>query len=1088
MAVHEDVAVLPESWWRESHPRRGGRYVPDFVVDAEAGAAVRAVIRERRGQIEAVLEHPETDAELAGRVRAYLDGRPDATGAAGVAAIVRWRWWVQESSGFLDAWLGEHGVGFAVGAALEHGRMEIVEPPANPNGTVVLVAYAGGPPPPSQIGIRYGYPSRELDVASRLRALLAQAGDADYAEAVERLAGYRRTPSERLLVSYLVPGEREWVDECCRQDRGSGSVERLICSLGTAEQARAIGAGLGWVRWSPGLIATLVEGVGVEAAAGALARSLEQRPYQEEILLEALAALPSDVAFQALVDRGAVRELREALRRFPVRGARLLAPLAGTSDVAEGLLVECLLGDPGVVDRLPEEAREALVPLLASIARIERAEELPGVLAEPPWTRRRARPKAFVLEGLAEPEKSLVLWEPGERERWRQSDHRYTYYWTAGRGGDWEKAVLRARGEGMSGAHKVALFATAPEEVVRPLLGAPEKWSGAGAGEWLPTLVSRFELEVLPLALRLADAAPAAVGNVLLPFLDAEVAWMMADWLGRLKVAGAVAQRWFGRHGLAAVPMLLPAALDRPGDDRRAAEGALRLLAGAHGAEAVVSLARVHGEEAARAIEEMLGTDPLELLPGRPPKIAAWADPASLPPIHLRGCERILPDAATGHVLAMLAMSKPHAVYAGLDVVREVCDPRSLARFGWAVFQRWQLAGAPSKDNWALHQLGWLGDDDTVRRLAPLIRAWPGEKLSARAATGLDVLGSIGSDVALLHLHEISRRMKYKSLRARALEKIEEVAAALGLSAEQLADRAVPDFGLDAAGSLTLDYGARRFTVGFDEQLRPFAVGADGARRTSLPKPAASDDAVAAAEARARFAALRKEVKAIAEGQIRRLEQAMVTDRRWSVAEFRRYLVEHPLMWHIVRRLVWLADDIAFRVAEDGSFADVDDGAFAPGDAARIGVAHPLRLGDDLATWTEVFADYEILQPFPQLGRPVFVLTPDERRSGELARFEGAIAPYGRAKGLSQGRWSAGEGDCLARRAGDHHVVVELSPGLTYGRRGEFGDQTVTAVRLAVQPRRARSRGDAALRFGDLDPAVASEIVHDLTRLTEGPR
>ena len=62
--------------------------------------------------------------------------------------------------------------------------------------------------------------------------------------------------------------------------------------------------------------------------------------------------------------------------------------------------------------------------------------------------------------------------------------------------------------------------------------------------------------------------------------------------------------------------------------------------------------------------------------------------------------------------------------------------------FAWALFQRWQAAGYPAKESWALDALALLGDDETVRRLTPMIRAWPGEGGHARAVAGLDVLAA----------------------------------------------------------------------------------------------------------------------------------------------------------------------------------------------------------------------------------------------------------------------------------------------------------------------------------------------------------
>ena len=52
---------------------------------------------------------------------------------------------------------------------------------------------------------------------------------------------------------------------------------------------------------------------------------------------------------------------------------------------------------------------------------------------------------------------------------------------------------------------------------------------------------------------------------------------------------------------------------------------------------------------------------------------------------------------------------------------------------------------------------------------------------------------------------------------------------------------------------------------------------------------------------------LKKQVKEVAKLQALRLEQAMVTGRRWAAEEFESLLVKHPLMSNLVRLLTWAA-------------------------------------------------------------------------------------------------------------------------------------------------------------------------------------
>ncbi|WP_194897154.1 hypothetical protein [Catenulispora pinisilvae] len=122
--------------------------------------------------------------------------------------------------------------------------------------------------------------------------------------------------------------------------------------------------------------------------------------------------------------------------------------------------------------------------------------------------------------------------------------------------------------------------------------------------------------------------------------------------------------------------------------------------------------------------------------------------------------------------------------YAGLLIAEDVCDPASLAEFAWVLFENWCDVECPPKESWAFDALRWFGDDETVRRLSPLIRKWPGEGGHQRAGLGLDVLTDIGGDVALMHLYDISQKAKSKGLKDRAAQRVAEIAGDLGLTAD----------------------------------------------------------------------------------------------------------------------------------------------------------------------------------------------------------------------------------------------------------------------------------------------------------------
>src|SRR5690606_6538038 len=95
----------------------------------------------------------------------------------------------------------------------------------------------------------------------------------------------------------------------------------------------------------------------------------------------------------------------------------------------------------------------------------------------------------------------------------------------------------------------------------------------------------------------------------------------------------------------------------------------------------------------------------------------------------------------------------------------------------------------------------------------------------------------------------------------------------------------------------------------------------------------------------------------------------------------------------------------AFRLAEDRGWADVEEDEVEPPVEAAVRLAHPVLLGERVEAWSEIFADYEILQPFAQLARPAMAFTEEEFATGRLTRFEGREASEGALMGLTNKGW-----------------------------------------------------------------------------------
>jgi hypothetical protein len=562
-------------------------------------------------------------------------------------------------------------------------------------------------------------------------------------------------------------------------------------------------------------------------------------------------------------------------------------------------------------------------------------------------------------------------------------------------------------------------------------------------------------------------------------------------WVHR-KEDRPAAEAWLTAFPEIAAIGLVPAAVREPSASRTDAGRMLRRLA-SQAPEAVASAVARYDEAVRLAVAEVLALDPVEDCPHGPPKLPELVRIASLPRPRLAATGEVLSEVALRNLVEMLAFSSSDFPYAGIAHVKAVCDPRSLEELAWAIFSAWLAEGAPPRGSWALEQLGDLGGDDVARRLAPKVRAWPQERASARAEAGVDVLARIGTDVALMHLTDIAERSRYQDLAAKARARVGEVAARRGLTMAELGDRLVPDLGLDASGSKTLSFGARTFTIGFDEHLSPFVRDASGAVATTLPRPNSKDDAESAKAAQEAWKALKDDLSSVARGQIARFEQAMSTSRRWTAADFEGLFVKHALLVHLVRRLVWGVYEgdalvTTFRVAEDRTFADATDTPFTlpHGEKLAIGIPHPLELPDDLQrAWGGVLADYELLQPFAQLGRETFTMTDEESKAEHLGRFNGSMVESAKLFSLDYRGWRRDRGqvvqgfDKLVRsRDGTCDLTVSLgvSPGFMVATPTDPPEQSLDGLWLRD------SRGQPRV-FGVLAPIVFSELVRDVETL-----
>ena len=1014
---------------------------------------------------------------------------------------------------------------------------------------------------------RWGCPVGSAGWAFRRH--LAAADEAVYARCVERIRAAIPAlhPSRQVVMALLLPDEPDISNSLALAQAGPQAHAAVHWLQLTATDPAAIAAIRkvkldaygGHILDHEEMVATLLRerGIGV---LDMLASRAEGEVAGNGLLCFGTPEAIDALARAASSSRAALARLAAAAERWPLAAIVALSRLvaAGGKDGSlvtpslAGLLVANEAALPALRPWLGAEAEAVVDRMLEQMAgprEVAGPDELPPVLGRPPWlAARRKAPVAAITD--IEP---LLLadvedWAAGEREQ-----ATVLHPWQVERYGKATKdpAMMaaelgfdpqrRAKGDHVESAAAaikardvdalVAIWRQSREarKVLRysyQTLNAcdvAQLPDGMAIGFWnalageadsdyqVDYILARHGLQVVPGFKRLIRRRPSEHLALALHFGVVDFAPQMARAVARLRKLADTGREWLLRFPEHAACGLVADAVGKPGEARDCAGLALRLLAAADHRELVLEVARRYQRpEVVAAVEAVLAEDPLDRFPARrPPLPGFWQPRAWRRPVLADGpgAGKALPDEALEALGTMLAFPSAEGLYPGIEQVRDACTRESLADFAWDCFTAWLYAGAPSKTGWPLATLGLFGNDETARRLTPYIRTWPGEAAHARAVAALDVLATIGSDVALMLLNGIAQKVKFKGLQDRAREKIAQIAEARGLTTEELEDRLAPDLGLDERGTLLLDFGPRAFRVGFDEALKPYVRDADGARLADLPKPKKTDDAALSKAATERFKLLKKDVRTIAAQQVLRLELAMCSCRRWPAAVFRAFLVEHPLVCHLVQRLVWGVFEMdaaqggshggrletCFRVAEDGSFTDAADEPFGfpEGDGIQVGIPHALDLDPEVASaFGQLFADYELLQPFVQLGRETHVLTPDELTQKKLERWKGRTVPTGRILGLANTGWRRGQAQdgggiwYFSKPLGRDRVIeLGFEPGIIVGMVDEEPEQSLLDVQVG-KPSRWGEMQDAE-QLDALDPVSASELIRDLQRLCE---
>ncbi|MGW0593188.1 DUF4132 domain-containing protein [Streptosporangium sp. NPDC002607] len=340
------------------------------------------------------------------------------------------------------------------------------------------------------------------------------------------------------------------------------------------------------------------------------------------------------------------------------------------------------------------------------------------------------------------------------------------------------------------------------------------------------------------------------------------------------------------------------------------------------------------------------------------------------------------------------------------------------------------------------------------------------------AAVG--VLARRGGLDVIVPLSRIQAKVRARSVQRNLSLALDAVAGENGLTREQLLDRTVPTFGLDTGGVREEKIGDYRVRLCADVPALRY-VNAAGKTVKSLPK-----------DLRAELSDLRailKELKLAQAAERSRLEQAIVHERTWHWREVTEYFLDHPVTGPYARTLVWqIAGGPAALPVKTADGWELAGHRPAPDTVA--GLWHPIHAtADEVAAWRDHLLEGGVRQPFKQVFRELYLLTPAEERTGTFSnRFAGHILRYGQARTLlGQRGWTGRSiGNWDYQNGGDQGEVVRDLAGwqARWAMHIVSAPGAETTMLCATEGITFHRDGQPA-SMADLPPLVLSEILRE---------
>jgi hypothetical protein len=236
---------------------------------------------------------------------------------------------------------------------------------------------------------------------------------------------------------------------------------------------------------------------------------------------------------------------------------------------------------------------------------------------------------------------------------------------------------------------------------------------------------------------------------------------------------------------------------------------------------------------------------------------------------------------------------------------------------------------------------------------------------------------------SLTHLAYMKVRVRYGTAQNQIEKALTAKAAELNVSRSEVEEIGVPDYGLTDIGVGELNFGdftARTVIAPGNKVVLTWINNEKGKEQKSIPGAVKSEFAE-------ELRGTNKDIQKMLPAQRDRIDSMYLLKRSWTYAQWRERYCDHPLVGCIARRLLWVAEDGDDRIAflptkgapEDVSGQPIPDVLLKE---ATITLWHPIDWSpEEVLNWRLRVESLEVVQPFKQAHREVYLLTDAERNT-----------------------------------------------------------------------------------------------------------